>query len=279
MMVSPRFFETLSTPILRGRDFGTQDESAPGADAHRVAMINQTMARRYFGDADPVGHYIYFLHRPQEKYEIVGVASDMKSDSLRKPAPPTYYLSVFREPTEMELSFALRTTGDPGALMASIHAAVRETDTALRARDIQTMNDVVNASVHQERVLAQLGGFFSLFALSLACLGLYGVLSFSVVQRTREIGVRVALGAQRRDVLSLVVGEGLKLTLIGLAMGLIAAMAAARLVASLLYGVTATDPLTLIGGSLLMLTVATVASWLPARRAAKVDPMAALRCE
>lgn len=141
------------------------------------------------------------------------------------------------------------------------------------------MNDLVNKSVHQERVLAQLGGFFSLFALSLACLGLCGVLSFSVVQRTREIGVRVALGAQRRDVLSLVVGQGLKLTLLGLALGLIAAIAATRLVASLLYGVTATDPLTLIGGSMLMLMVAAFASWLPARRAAKVDPMAALRCE
>jgi ABC-type antimicrobial peptide transport system permease subunit len=133
--------------------------------------------------------------------------------------------------------------------------------------------------VHQERTLARLGGFFSLFALSLACLGLYGVLSFSVVQRTREIGVRVALGAQRRDVLSLVVGAGLKLTLTGLALGLIAAMAATRLVASMLYGVTPTDPLTLIGGSVLMLTVAAFASWLPARRAAKFDPMAALRCE
>jgi putative ABC transport system permease protein len=283
MLVSPRFFETMGTPALRGRDFGTQDESisgaGPGAVAPRVAMINRAMARRYFGDADPVGRYIYFLHKPQEKFEIVGVAADMKSDSLRKPAPPTYYLPVFRTPTEMQLSFALRTSDDPRALMTSVHAAVRETDTALQARDLRTMNDVVNASVHQERVLAQLGGFFSLFALTLACLGLYGVLSFSVVQQTREIGVRVALGAQKRDVLSLVVGQGLKLTLVGLAMGLIMAMAAARLVASLLYGVTPADPLTLIGGSMLMLTVAAVASWLPARRAARVDPMAALRCE
>ncbi len=279
MLVSPRYFETLSAPILRGRDFGARDESAPGAGASRVAIINQTMARRYFGEVNPVGRHIYFLNRPQEKFEVVGVAPDMKSDSLREPAPPTYYLPVFREPTEMQLSFALRTEGDPGSLMANIHAAVRETDAALQARDMRTMNDVVNKSVHQERVLAQLGGFFSLFALSLACLGLYGVLSFSVVQRTREIGVRVALGAQRRDVFSMVVGQGLKLTLLGLTLGLIAAMAATRLVASLLYGVTVTDPLTLIGGSLLMLTVAAFASWLPARRAAKVDPMAALRSE
>jgi putative ABC transport system permease protein len=279
LLVSPRFFETLSTPILRGRDFGAQDESTPDAGAARAAIINQTMARRYFGEANPVGRYIYFLHKPLEKFEVVGVTQDTKSNSLREPAPPTYYLPVFRTPTEMELSFVLRTAGDPAPLMASIHAAVRETDPSLQARDMRTMNDVVNASVHQERVLAQLGGFFSLFALSLACLGLYGVLSFSVVQRTREIGVRVALGAQKRDVLSLVVGQGLKLTMIGLAIGLIAATAATRLVASMLYGVTTTDPLTLIGGSLLMLTVALFASWLPARRAARVDPMAALRCE
>jgi predicted permease len=279
MLVSPRFFETLSAPILRGRDFGARDESAPGADAPRVAIINQTMARRYFGEVNPVGHHIYFLNDPQEKFEVVGVTADMKSDSLREPAPPTYYLPVFSTPAEMQLSFALRTEGDPGLLMANIHAAIRETDAALQARDLRTMNDVVNKSVHEERVIAQLGGFFSLFALSLACLGLYGVLSFSVVQRTREIGVRMALGAQRRDVLSLVVGQGLKLTLMGLALGLIAAIAATRLVASLLYDVTATDPLTFIGGSLLMLTFATFASWLPARRAARVDPMAALRCE
>lgn len=279
-MASPRFFETLGTPILRGRDFGTQDEgpvSTPGASVPRTALINQTMARRYFGDANPVGRYIHFLHRPQEKFEIVGMVADMKSNSLREPAPPTYYLPVFREKTDMQLTFALRTTGDAGALMAGLHAVVRQTDLTVQARDPRTLDDLVNASVHQERVLARLGSFFSVFAMSLACLGLYGVLSFSVVQRTREIGVRLALGAQRRDVLSLVVGQGLKLALLGVASGLIAALVVARFLASLLYGVTATDPVAFIGVSLLLLLVAVLASWLPARRAARTDPMTALR--
>ncbi|MGH9838965.1 MAG: ABC transporter permease [Blastocatellia bacterium] len=280
LMVSPRFFETLGTPILQGRDLGPQDERpalTPDANAPRTALINQTMARRYFGNANPVGRHIHFLHRPQEKFEIVGVAADMKSNSLREPPPPTYYLPVFRGTTEMQLSFALRTTGEAGALMAGIQAVVREADASVQVRDLRTMNELVNASIHQERVLAKLGGFFSLFALALACLGLYGVLSFSVVQRTREIGLRIALGAQAADVISLVVSQGLKLVLLGLALGLMAALVLMRFVASLLYGVTATDPPTFIGVSLSLLLIGVLASWLPARRAARTDPMTALR--
>ena len=141
------------------------------------------------------------------------------------------------------------------------------------------MDDVVNASVHQERVIAQVGGFFSLFALALACLGLYGVLSFAVVQRTREIGVRVALGAQRRSILSLVIGQGVRVALVGAAVGIAGAFATTRLVSSLLFGVTATDPITFIGAPSLLVLVAVLASWLPASRATKVDPMEALRYE
>jgi ABC-type antimicrobial peptide transport system permease subunit len=141
------------------------------------------------------------------------------------------------------------------------------------------MNDMVNRSVHQENLIAQLSGFFSVFALALACLGLYGVLSFAVVQRTREIGVRLALGAQKSDVVSLVVSQGLKLVLLGSVIGLVAALAATRLVSSLLYGITPTDPATFGGVSLLLGLVAVLASWLPAWRATKVDPMEALRYE
>jgi len=278
MDVSPRFFETLSTPILSGRDLGPQDErNTPNAP--RTALINQSMARRYFGNANPLGRHIYFIGQPQEKYEIVGVVADMKYQSLREPAPPTYYMPAFPVSTDLEMTFTLRTTSDTGALMQGIHTAVHETDPSVRVRDMQTMDDLVNVSLHQERVLAQLGGFFSLFALMLACLGIYGVLSFSVVQRTREIGLRIALGAQPKDVLALVVGQGLKLALLGLALGLIAALGVTRLIAGLLYGVTPTDPVAFICVSLLLLLVAALASWLPARRAAMVDPMIALRNE
>jgi ABC-type antimicrobial peptide transport system permease subunit len=163
--------------------------------------------------------------------------------------------------------------------MASLRSVVQEVNRTVRVRDVRTMNDVVNDTVRQERLIAQLGGFFGAFALALACLGLYGVLSFAVVQRTREIGVRMALGAQRRNVLSLVVGQGLKLALIGSVAGLAGAWAATRLVSNLLYGVAPTDPVTFTGVALLLVVVAVVASWFPAWRAAKVDPMEALRCE
>ena len=163
--------------------------------------------------------------------------------------------------------------------MTSVASVVREVDRTVRVRDLQTMNDVVNGSVHQERLIAQLGGFFSAFALALSCLGLHGVLSFAVVQRTREIGLLMALGAQRREVLSLVIGKGLRLVLVGCVIGLAGALAATHLVRNLLYGVTPTDPATFAGVVLLLIGVALLACLLPARRATKVDPMAALRYE
>jgi predicted permease len=285
--ISPRFFEAMGTPILSGRGFEPQDERVPGApisgphlyaNTPLPAAINQAMARRYFGDANPLGRRFYSVIEPQQKYEIVGVVKDVRLKSLREPSPPTYYLPNIFDPGH-EAAFALRTMSAPGAMAASLRQVAQEVDPTIRVRDVRSLNDVVNASLRQERVLAQLGGFLSLFALALACLGLYGVLSFSVAQRTREIGVRMALGAQRKDMLSLVVGRGLKLVLLGLALGLVAALAVTRFVSSLLYGVTATDPVTFVGVSLLLLLVAGLASWLPARRATKLDPMTVLRHE
>ena len=235
------------------------------------------MARRYFGEANPLGRRVYFAGMPDKRFEVVGVVPDAKYRSLRAPAPPTIYLPFFRE--DPGATFALRISADPRATVASLRSVVREVNRTVRVRDVRTMNDVVNDTTRQERLVAQLGGVFGVFALALACLGLYGVLSFAVVQRTREIGVRVALGAQRRDVLSLVVGQGLKLALIGSVAGLAGALAATRLVSNLLYGVTPTDAVTFTGVALLLVVVAVLASWVPARRAAKVDPMEALRCE
>jgi putative ABC transport system permease protein len=164
-------------------------------------------------------------------------------------------------------------------MMAGLRSLVGQIDPSLTVKNVRTMNEVVNASVRQERMVAQLGGFFSVFALGLACLGLYGVLSFTVAQRTREIAVRVALGARNRNVLSLVLGKGMKLVLLGLSIGLAGAFLAARFVSSLLYGVGSADPMTIGSVSLLFLLVALLASWLPARRATRVDPMVALRHE
>jgi predicted permease len=279
--ISPHFFEAMGTPILSGRGFEPQDEilsNAPNANTPLPAVINQAMARRYFGDSNPLGRRFYSIIESRQKYEIVGVVKDVRFKSLHEPSPPTYYLPNISDPGH-DAAFALRTMSAPGAMAASLRKVAQEIDPTIRVRDVRSLNDVVNTSLHQERVLAQLGGFLSLFALALACLGLYGVLSFSVAQRTREIGVRMALGAQRKDVLSLVVGRGLRLALLGVAFGLVAALAVTRFVSSLLYGVTATDPVTFIGVSLLLLLVAGLACWLPARRATKLDPMTVLRHE
>jgi putative ABC transport system permease protein len=280
MWIGPKFFETLGIKVLSGREFTPQDERAAGTNATtpRVAVINETLAKRNFGDVNPLGRRFYFFGRPERTFEIVGVVKDAKYRTLRQEAPPTFYMPFFLDPNQ-GMTVALRTRGDVRATMASLQSVLSETFSGVRVRNLKTMEDVVNASVHQERVVAQLGGFFSVFALALACLGLYGVLSFAVVQRTREIGVRVALGAQKRNILSLVIGPGVKLALIGAALGILGAFAATRLVSSLLFGVTATDPLTFAGVSLLLVLVAVLASWLPARRATKVDPMEALRYE
>ena len=277
--VSLRFFETVGTPLISGRSFGPPDErSADSANTPQIAIINQAMARRYFGDANPIGHRFHSTFHPEQKIEIVGVVKDVRHRSLRELSRPAFYLPLLRAPGR-EISFALRTMSDARALIGSLRQVAREIHPAMQVRDVRSLNDVVNTALHQERVLAQLGGFFSLFALALACLGLYGVLSFSVVQRTREIGVRIALGAQRKDVLALVVGQGLKLALLGVALGIAAAWAVTRFVESLLYDVTATDPVVFVGVSALLLLVAMLASWLPARRATKLDPMTALRHE
>jgi len=279
--VGPRFFETFGTALLSGREFGLRDERPVGptnAIVPGTAIINHAMARRYFGNENPLGRRL-FTSNPEKKFEIVGVVPDAKYYSLREPSRPTFYLPFFQEPRDSWVNFALRTAGNPRTTMASLASVVQDLDRATRISDVRTMTDVVNASVHQERLIAQLGGFFSVSALVLACLGLYGVLSFAVVQRTREIGVRVALGAQKRNILVLVIGQGVKLALMGAVVGIGGALAATRLVSNLLFGVTPVDLPTFVGITLLLLAVTVLASWLPAGRAARIDPMVALRQE
>jgi ABC-type antimicrobial peptide transport system permease subunit len=237
------------------------------------------MARRFFGDTDPIGRHFRFADSPQQVFDIVGVVKDAKYGNLRDPAPPTFYLPYFQHPGPFGMTFELRGIADPRVVLASLRGVVREIDPKLRLNEARTLDDVVNATLHREEILAQVGGFFSVFALALACLGIYGVLSFAVVRRTREIGIRVALGAQRRDVHSLVIGKGLKLVLAGSLIGLAGASAATRFVSNLLYGVSPTDPLTFAGVAFLLVVVAALASWLPARRAARVNPIVALRNE
>jgi putative ABC transport system permease protein len=282
LKVGPRFFETMKMPILTGREFGPQDERPATQDNQSAAntplhaVINQAMARYFFGDENPVGKR--FINSGQE-IEIIGVAKGAKYRNLREPASHTFYLYYFEQPTSSDLTLHLRTGGDPIDYAAAVQRLVREIDPQLQVIGLRTMTDLVNESLLQERFIAQTAGAFSLFALLLACVGLYGVMSYAVARRTNEIGIRMALGATVKDVTLLVMREVTLLVVLGVGIGITAAVATTRFVSTLLFGLEPTDPLTLTLATLLMIGVAALAGYLPARRAARVDPMVALRRE
>jgi len=293
LWVTPHYFATMGIPLLRGRDFGSQDElptpatlaQPPGQKPPLVAVINQTMARHFFGDDNPLGKRIRFPGYPDknsEPFEIVGVVKDAKYFSLREKTPHIAYLAFFRTP-DFGSTFQLRTTGDPAGLAPAIRRIVQEIDPQAQLLNLRTMNDIVNWSLVQELFLARLAGFFSIFALLLACIGLYGVISYTVTRRTHEIGIRMALGAKGGDVLRMVLRETLLLVLIGLVIGSAAAFATTKLIESLLlellFELSPTDPLTIALSTILLLAVTMFSGWLPARRAARVDPLIALRHE
>jgi predicted permease len=290
MTVGPRFFETMKMPLLAGRDFGPPDErpassgNNPGfkgfepsqnvADAPPLpAVINQAMARYFFGEQNPIGKR-FNLRRTGQPFEIIGVVKDAKYMNLRETMPRAYYTYG-----SFGSTLHLRTDGDPAGYAAMIQRLAREIDPQLQVVRLRMMKDVVDDSLTQERFIAQISGAFSLFALLLASVGLYGVMSYAVTRRTNEIGVRMALGARGADVVRMVMRETMLLVAIGMAIGLGAALATTRLISSLLFELTPNDPATIAAAALLMIAVAALAGYLPARRASRVDPMAALRCE
>ena len=275
-IVRANFFETMEMPIRLGRGLSPQDD----ANSPRVAVINQGMARRFFPDGNSIGQRISFDPDRTGEVEIVGVVQDAKYTSLRSEIPPTVYTPWLQELTSLgQMNFEVRTAGDPAKFLPAIRQAVREVDSNLPLFDVKTQAEQVSQSLAQERLFAALLSFFGVLALMLAALGLYGVLAHSVAQRRQEIGIRMALGARGLDVLKLVVGQGMKLTLVGVAVGSVGAFALTRLTQSLLYGVSATDPLTFIMISVLLTFVTLLACYIPARRAAQVDPLVALRYE
>jgi predicted permease len=298
LLVGPKYFATMGMTLLQGRDFSQQelqpqgDWSAaqpaasqspqPQSSAPLAAVINQTMARYFFRDGNPLGRRFRLQRGPLQNIpiEVIGVIKDAKYYNLREQTPRTFYLSLFQQPRGGAAGIMLlRSFADPASTAVAIQRAVRELDPQVQALDLRTMNEVVDASLMQERFVAQLGSFFSLFALLLASIGLYGVMSYGAAQRTREIGIRMAIGARPSDVIWLVLRETMLLVGAGVIIGLSAAFAVTRLVASLLFGLSPTDPLTVALAALLMLIVAALAGYLPARRAARVNPIAALRHE
>ncbi|MEK6287808.1 MAG: ABC transporter permease [Acidobacteriota bacterium] len=273
--VGAHFFETIEMPILLGRGLSERDEET----SPRVAVINQMMARKYFGDENALGRRFGFGGpETSGQIEIIGVARDAKYTDMRSQSEPTIYLPYLQS-IPRHATFIVRTFGDTSAMTAAIRDAVREVDSNLPLFDVKTQSQQADDSLTQERLFATLSGFFGVLALLLACIGLYGVMSYGVARRTNEIGIRMALGASAPRVTRMVMGETMLVVLIGVVIGLGAAVATTRLIASMLFGLAATDALTISFAVLLMVGVAAIAGYLPARRAARVDPMVALRYE
>ena len=273
-IVALNYFETMGITLMRGRDFSAQDnESAP-----RVAIINEAMARRYWPDQDPIARKFRISGPKGPFIEIAGVVKTGIYRSIGEEPIPYIYLPSAQNQAG-GFTIIVKTAGNPLALAAALRAEVHGLDGNLPVFDVKTMNGHIGEAISQERMIATLLGIFGSLALILAAVGIYGVMSYSVTQRRREIGVRMALGAESGDILKLIVGRGLVLTLSGVGIGLAGALALTRLATGLLFGVSATDPPTFLAISALLTAVALTASFLPARRATKVDPMVALRYE
>jgi len=274
-VITPNYFRTMGIPILIGRDFTDADSR----DSMKVTIIDERLAREYWPNESPIGKRVRF--GPPEDNEpwhtIVGVVGAVKHESLNLTRKKTVYLP-HAQITVNSMALAVRAA-NPENLAPAIRGQVKAVDPDQPVIDVRTMTEVISRSVWQPRLYAILFGVFAAVAFALASVGVYGVMAYSVSERTREIGIRVALGAQRRDVLKLVVAQGMKLTLIGAGIGLAAALALTRLMQSLLFEVSPTDPLTFAGLAALLTVVTLLACYLPARRATKVDPMVALRCE
>jgi predicted permease len=285
--VGPNFFETLHIPFLAGREFGATDfelAAANGGDkptsAPTPVIVNQAFVQKYLGKENPIGKAYGAAAAgpfggPTPGYQIVGVVRDAKYNELRREIHPMMYLPHHAGVA----TFELRTAADPQALLPAIREVVGQVNADLPLFNVTTQSQQIDRLLFQERLVARLAGFFGVLALVLACIGLYGLLSYEVSRRTREIGIRMALGAQPERVLQLVLRQGIALALVGAAVGIGVALGVTRYLGSMLFNVRASDPLTMSAVAVLLTLVALAACYVPARRATRVDPMVALRYE
>jgi predicted permease len=277
-VVGDAYFSTLRIPMVAGRGFGPTDtETSP-----RVAVVNQALVGEFFSGENPIGKSFTTSDLKDAKitYQIVGVCADTQYGTLREIPPPVFYLDYRQAPQiDWGMTFAVRTRTARSAITPSLRQALHSVDPNLPLTDVRTEQEQIDALLTTERIFADLTAGFGVLALALACIGIYGIMAYSVSQRTNEIGIRMALGAQPARVLRMVLGEASWIAALGIVAGVGAALAMGRLVASLLYGLKPSDPATLTASALLLGLVALGASWLPARRAAGVDPIRALRHE
>ncbi|HEX5483915.1 MAG TPA: ABC transporter permease [Terriglobia bacterium] len=271
--ISPEYFHVMGTALLRGRIFGEGDTGA-----QPVVIVNDSLARMLFGDRDPLEQRIRLTGSGANWMRVVGVVSSMRSGALQQEPGPEMFIPYLQQPS-FRMTFVLRTDRDPSGLATPLRNAVQQIDKDQPLFDVTTMEKVIANATAPRRFKMLLLGVFALLALGLAAVGIYGVVSYAVARRTHEIGIRMALGAQKSDVLRLVVGQGMILALIGVGIGIAGALGLTRFLSSLLYGIKPTDPLTFAAVSFVLIGVALLACYIPARRAAQIDPIAALRHE
>jgi predicted permease len=272
--VSEDFFRTMAIPLLAGRDFNVADT----AEGPPIAVVNETFARRFLGDGNPLGQTFMMQDGTGRAFQIVGLCLDATYNQVRAEVPPIVFFSQRQRP-QGGVCFEVRSALPPLALVPSVRKAVAGLDANLPLSRIKTQEQQLDQSLAADRLFASLGGAFALLAVLLSCIGLYGLMAYNVSRRTREIGLRMALGATAQNVAGPILREALLLVLAGLSVGLPVALALARLIKSQLYGIAPADPVTLAATGVLLIAVAILSGWIPARRAARVNPMVALRCE
>ncbi|MGB0034187.1 MAG: FtsX-like permease family protein, partial [Candidatus Acidiferrales bacterium] len=273
-VVTPEYFRAMGIPLLRGRTFTEADSP----DSPPVAIINEEMARRFWPNTDPIGQRIAITDRPIAIREIVGIVGDVKQFGLDRPARPEMYITEFQKGWG-NLAVVVRSKTPPSSLASAVAAQVEALDKDLPVYRVETMEEIITRSVGDRRFSTYLFTLFASLALILATVGIYGVMSYTVAQGTREIGIRMALGAKRADVLRLVLGMGMRGVLLGVGLGIGGAVLLTRYLASLLFSVNPIDPATFTAVAILLSVVAFAACYIPARRAMRVDPMVALRYE
>jgi predicted permease len=278
ILIGPDYPETLSLPILLGRCIGLQDTPA----STRVAVINQAFADRFYPGQNPIGRRITFNEKSdKDDLEIIGVIGTVKYGNAREEAQPTVYRPILQVEDQGAFTNAIqiRTDIEPLSISSAVRAAVSQVDDKLTIGNMTSLRLQTDEALRQEKLIAQLVSFFGLLALVLAAVGLYGIMAHAVVRRTNEIGIRMALGAERRNIVWMVLRDSLILVVLGILIGVPAALAASKLISTQLFGLTGTDPLSLVTAVSVLSIVAAVAGYLPARRASRVDPLVALRYE